>query len=169
MSEREPTHEELIAALVPKPLDLTEELEEPPEPAAEGLPPKDKPVVEWTEEESEAQRRSFERTMRERARREAREQRQEQARIEAEANRTSAQRLGDAIAAAVAPGTKQAAQAALIASVHGSDAPESLDPETPDFDGGVRDGAPSYDQQVEDHNKAVIEHLRRLPFLTGDD
>jgi hypothetical protein len=169
LAEREPTPEELIRALLPAPLDLNEEFEETPEPEIEGLPPRDKPVSEWTSEESEAHRRSFERTMREQARREAREQREEQRRIEAEANRTSAQRHGDAIAAMGTPGAKDTANAAFIASLHGSDAQLSLDSETPDYDGGVRDHAHSWDEQVDEHNRAVTEYFRRRPYLTGDD
>ena len=167
--EREPTKDELIRALLPAPLDLNEDLDEAPEPEVEGLPPKDKPISEWTSEESEAHRRSFERTMREQAKGEARERREEQARIEAEANRTPAQRHGEAIAALGTPQAKDSTNAAFIASLHGSDAPLSLDSEAPDFDGGVRDQAPSYDHQVEEHNAAVFEHIRKLRRLTGGD
>ena len=95
--------------------------------------------------------------MREKARREAREQREEQKRIEAEANRTSAQRHGDAIAAMGTPEAKAAANAAFIASLHGSDAPLSLDSQTPDFDGGIRvPRADHVGRASDEHNQAVL-------------
>ncbi len=153
---------------MPAPLDLTEELEEQPEPPIDGLPSKDKPISEWTSKESEAQHRSFERTMREKARREAREQREEQRRIEAGVNRTSAQRLGDAIAAAGVPEAKAAQQAAFVASLHGSDAPASLDPETPDFDGGVRETPALPSDPGADHAQLVLEYLRHLRTYGGE-
>jgi hypothetical protein len=34
---------------------------------------------------------------------------------------------------------------------------------------GVVISVPGYSEQVEEHNRAVLEHLRRLPYLAGDD
>ncbi|CAN5794419.1 hypothetical protein BH24ACT25_BH24ACT25_04720 [soil metagenome] len=99
------------------PRQLEEEQPEPAEPAVEGLPPADKPVAEWTDEESAAQHASFDRTMRERARREQREAREAEEREQAEANRTDDQRLGDAVVESFRPGVKQAGHAAFLRSL----------------------------------------------------
>lgn len=99
------------------PRQLEEEQPEPAEPAVEGLPPADKPVAEWTDEESAAQRQSFDRTMRERARREQRGAREAEEREQAEANRTDDQRLGDTLADALRPGAKARRNEAFLRSL----------------------------------------------------
>jgi hypothetical protein len=75
-----------------------------PEPPVEGLPPKDKPIADYTEAEHEASLAEHMRVMRERER-EAEEERRRQADL---ANRTDDQRIGDWIAASGRPGAKQA-------------------------------------------------------------
>jgi hypothetical protein len=115
--ERELTPE--LARELFGPRDLNVEQPEPPEPEVEGLPPRDKPVSEWTEEESAAFRQSFDRTMREKAKREEREQREAEERRQAELNRTDDQRLGDMIAMDAHPAAKRARDAAFIRSIHG--------------------------------------------------
>ena len=42
-----------------------------------------------------------------------------------------------------------------------------LDNDT-DFDGGVRETALSYDNQVDDHNRAVLERMRRMKALEDE-
>jgi hypothetical protein len=97
---------------------VDEEPLEPSEPEIEGLPPKDKPIAEYTDEERQALHASFDRTMREQAKRERRERREEVERRQAEANRIDAQRHGDAISAGLAPSVKRAANEALARALH---------------------------------------------------
>ncbi len=99
------------------PRQLEEQQPEPVEPPVEGLPPADKSVSEWTDDERAAQHASFDRTMRERARHEQREAREAEEREQAEANRTDDQRLGDAVVESFRPGVKQAGHAAFLRSL----------------------------------------------------
>jgi|GEM_PF-6121353 len=99
------------------PRQLEEQQPEPAEPPVNGLPPKDKPVSGWSDEESAAQRQSFDRTMRAKADREEREAREQEQREQAEADRTPDQLLGDAVVDALRPGAKQAGHAAFLRSL----------------------------------------------------
>ena len=108
MTERVLTPELAKQLFGPRRLD-----EEPPEPPVAGLPPKDKNIGDYTDEEREAQHASFDRTMREKAKRE----RQEAERAQGERDRTDAQHLGDALSAAVQPGAKRARDEALVRSL----------------------------------------------------
>jgi hypothetical protein len=132
-----------------------------PEPPVEGLPPKDKPIADYTEEEWAATHADFGRTMRERAKREERERREAEERFRAEVERTDDQRFGDLISASLAPRAKQRAQADLIRSLYGDDEDEKS-PEDGglDFDGGPRAIAmPEYPEA--DHNEIVADFLLR--------
>jgi hypothetical protein len=100
------------------PRDLNEESPEPPEPEVEGVPPSDKPVSEWTEEERAAFHADHERKMRELEKRKAAEHREREERLIAEANKTDDQRLGDTVSGLLQPGVKDAANRALIRELH---------------------------------------------------
>ena len=106
---------------------LEEPAPDPPEPEVAGQPPKDKPVGEWTDAEAAASHAEHERKMRQRGKAQAQELRVEERR-EAEANKADDRRLGDTISAMLAPGAKEAANRALVESLHdleGADGDES--------------------------------------------
>lgn len=91
-------------------------LDDPPPEAAEPpieLPPRDKPLADYTPEESEAVYEKLMRGLRERDRKAE----EERAREEAEANRTEDQRLGDWIADASRPDAKRARNAEFLRSL----------------------------------------------------
>jgi hypothetical protein len=116
VADRELTPELARQLFAPRRLD--EQPPEPPEPKVEGLPAKNKPVSEWTEAETAASHAEHERLMRERDKAEAQAQAEAERQREAEANKTDDQRLGDTISALLAPGTKEAANLALVRSLH---------------------------------------------------
>jgi hypothetical protein len=78
------------------------------------LPPRDKPVSEWTEAEVAAAHQSFDRTMRERDKAEQREQEA----LREQEMRTPEQRHNDTVANLIGPDRKRQADAALIRSIH---------------------------------------------------
>jgi hypothetical protein len=116
MADHELTPELARQLFAPRALD--EQPPEPPEPEVEGLPPSDKPVSEWTDEERAAFHADHEQRLRERGRAEAQEQREAEERRGAEANKTDEQRLGDTISAMLAPGAKETANRTLVESLH---------------------------------------------------
>ena len=87
-----------------------------PEPI-EGLAPKDKSSADYTPEERAAKDESLERTMRAKLEREERQRKEAEERFQAEANRSDAQRIGDAITESLQPGAKRARDAELIQSI----------------------------------------------------
>jgi hypothetical protein len=107
----------IIAMFTPRELDVPP----PPEPPVEGLPAKDKPIADYTDEERAAVHADLDRTLRTQAKQQEREQREEAERSEAEANRTPEQEHADTIIAALHPDAKRARDAALVRSLLGED------------------------------------------------
>jgi len=92
------------------------DLSEPePEPPIEGLAPANKPVSDYTPEESAALLRSADRTMREVAKREEREGKRQRD----EASRTPEERFGDHLPEVLQPGNKRRRDQELIRALHG--------------------------------------------------
>jgi hypothetical protein len=116
MADRELTPELARQLFAPRRLD--EEPREPPEPEVEGLPAKEKPVFEWTDDERAAFHADYERRMRELEKRKEGERREPEERLLAEANKTDDQRLGDTVSGLLQPGVKDAANRALVESLH---------------------------------------------------
>lgn len=92
------------------------DLSEPePEPPIEGLAPANKPVSDYTPEESAALLRSADRTMREVAKRDQRKAE----RLRDEASRTPEERFGDHVPEVLRPSAKRTRDQALIRALHG--------------------------------------------------
>ena len=90
-----------------------------PEPEVEGLPPRDKPVSEWSEEEAMAYAKEHTRRMTELEERKQREAREHEARIRAEAMRTPEERHNDSVLGMLGAARKRLATEALLRSIHG--------------------------------------------------
>jgi hypothetical protein len=102
------------------PIDLNEPqvVAEPPIP---NLPPRDKPVAEWTKEESAADMQAYLRTLARVQRRQAAEEAAREAEIQREAGLTPDQRHGLAIGQALAPAAKRAAHERFMRQIHPGD------------------------------------------------
>jgi hypothetical protein len=122
MTERELTPE--LARQLFSPRRLDEQPPEPREPEVQGQPPSGKRVSEWTDSEAAASHAEHERLMREREKAEAQAQAEAEEQRLAEANKTDEQRHGDMISAVLAPGAKEAANLALVRSLHPEDWPQ---------------------------------------------